>query len=87
MSDQSQPLVFTSQQQLALQELEKQVNGFNGFKTLVSRSLYAGQDAAQAAQLIGFLGDLVAQAMTQVKKIQDEAKAASEQVVSSSKEQ
>lgn len=68
------PVVFTSEEQLLLQQLESQVNGFNGFKNLVARSLYQGQDAPTAVDLQNFLSNLVSQATEQVKKIQAAAK-------------
>lgn len=67
------PIVFSSEEQLKLQDLENQINGFTGFKNLVTRSLYAGQDSALAAQLLNFLSDLITQSMNQVNQIRTNA--------------
>lgn len=77
------PVVYSSEQQLQLQELEKQINGFNSFKAAVGRGLFSGQDSILAANLIGFLDNLSSQSMKQVKQIQDDAKAKSEQPLAS----
>jgi len=70
-----QPLIFTEQEQLQIQQLEGQANGFNNFKNLVSRSLYAGQDAALAAQLIQFLTEMTQQSAKQLEAIKLTAQA------------
>jgi hypothetical protein len=68
-----QPVIFTEQEQLQLQQLEGQANGFNNFKNLVSRSLYAGQDATLAAQLIQFLTEMTQQSSKQLEEIRSNA--------------
>jgi hypothetical protein len=63
------PVTFTSEEQLRLQELNKQAQAFDTFGTVVSRSLYAGQDALVVQQLLQFLHDIKNQSLKQVEEI------------------
>lgn len=71
------PIVFSPEEQLQLQQLENQGNAFTAYKNLVTRSLYAGQDAPLAANLLNFLSDLVAQSTNQVNAVRSQAQARS----------
>ena len=62
-------IIYNEQEQKQLQELQKNAEGFANFRNLVARSLYSGQDAMLAAQLLQFLGQMATDAAKQIEQI------------------
>jgi len=88
MSDQPQkPILFTEAEQLKLQELQANAEGFNNFQLAVSRSLHSGQDTALIANLITFLKQMSAQSSQQIEQIKTDAQARSNALKEESKEE
>lgn len=71
MSD--RPITFTEQEQLKLQELERQAQGFANFKNAVTRSMHSGQDSSLIAQLLQFLHDMAVQSANQIDDLRKTA--------------
>jgi hypothetical protein len=67
------PVTFTSEEQLSLQQLNNQAKAFDTFGLVVSRSLYAGQDAQVVQQLLQFFQDIKTQSLKQVEAITNNA--------------
>lgn len=67
------PIVFNEAEQLKLQELEAQIQGFSNFKNAVSRSLHAGQDSPIIANLLTFLHNMALQSSNQVEDLKKSA--------------
>jgi len=88
MAEQSsdKPVIFNEQEQLQLQNLQKQGEDFTAWKTAMTRSLHSGQDSILVANLIQFLQNLIQQVAQQIelvtanakRRIADEAKAKTE---------
>jgi len=62
-------LTFTPEEQIKLTELDRQVQAFSNFRTVVARSLYCGQDAPVAQQLLQFLQEITAQSSKQIEEV------------------
>lgn len=69
------PTTFTEEEQLKLQELESQGQGFANFKAAITRSLHSGQDSVIIANLLQFLHNMTQQSAQQIEEVQKAAKA------------
>jgi hypothetical protein len=67
------PVTFSAEEQVRLNELNNQAKAFDTFGLVVSRSLYAGQDAQVVQQLLQFLQDIKTQSLKQVEAITNAA--------------
>jgi hypothetical protein len=63
------PITFTTEEQVKLTELDRQVQAFSNFRTLVARSLYIGQDALIVQQLLHFLQEITGQSSKQIEEV------------------
>jgi len=64
-----QPLTFTSEEQVKLSELDRQVQAFSNFRVVVARSLCSGQDAPVIQQLLQFLQEITVQSSKQMEEV------------------
>lgn len=71
------PITFTSEEQLKLNELQQQAEGFANFRNAVARSLSIGQDSVVIANLLQFLGNMAQQSAQQIEQIKSDAQARS----------
>jgi len=65
----SSEITYTPEEQVKLNEFDRQVQAFNNFRMVVARSLYQGQDAPSVQQLLQFLHEIASQASKQMEEI------------------
>lgn len=73
MSESKHPILFTEAEQLNLQELQTQVEGFNSFANVVKAGSYPGTYSTTVASLLQFLQNMVAQSSQQIEQVKVEA--------------
>ena len=71
---QDKPVIFNEQEQLQLQNLQKQCEDFTTWKNVLNRSLYCGLDTILVANLLQFLQNLVQQCGQQIELVTNNAK-------------